>query len=72
MTGFLLSVLLISALLLVVNGAVSRGFSLLGGKVPSHGPTRYAVHAYMARQESADLDREYEKLLRDDPLGGGS
>ena len=72
MTGISLSVLLISALLLLVNGAVNRGFLLLRGQVPSHGPTRYAVHAYMARQASADLDREYEKLLRDDRLGGSS
>jgi hypothetical protein len=70
MLGILLSVLLISALLLVVNGAVSHGFSLLRGEVPSHGPTRYAVHAYMARQESVDLDAEYERLLRDNRRGG--
>jgi len=70
MIGISLSVLLISALLLVVSGAVNCGFFLLRGEVPSHGPTRYAVHAYMARQESADLDREYEKLLWDDRLGG--
>jgi len=70
MIGVLLSVLLISALVFVVNGVVNRGFFLLRGEVPSHGPTRYAVHAYMARQESADLDREYKMLLRDDRLGG--
>jgi len=70
MIGILVSVLLISALLLVVHGAASRAFSLLKGEVPSHGPTRHAVHAYMARQESVDLDREYERLVRDDRLGG--
>ena len=59
----LLAVLLISALLLLVNKAMCFGFFLLGAAVPTRGPIRSAVHARMARRESANLDREYERLL---------
>jgi hypothetical protein len=72
MMGVLLAAVLISALLLVTRAAMSFGLALLGGRVPAWGPIRYALHAQMARRESADLDREYETLLDNHRLGGSS
>ena len=72
MIDLLLAVLVISALLLVTHAAMSVGLALLKGDVPSWGPIRYARQAQIVRRQCADLDREYESLLRDYRLGGNA